>query len=50
MDSDPMSLKDKYSIVGIGYTAQGQVANRTALSFYLGRINQQRRVIIFQNL
>ncbi len=29
-----MSLKDKYAIVGIGYTPQGKVPRRTALSFY----------------
>jgi acetyl-CoA acetyltransferase len=29
-----MSLKDKYAIVGIGYTDQGRVPARTALSFY----------------
>ena len=31
-----MSLKDRYAIVGIGYTPQhGQVSHRTALSFYV---------------
>ncbi|MFA7468446.1 MAG: hypothetical protein WCY82_09295 [Desulfotomaculaceae bacterium] len=30
-----MSLKDKYAIVGIGYTPQGRVPGRTALSFSL---------------
>lgn len=30
----PMSLKDKYAIVGIGYTDQGRVPGRSALSFY----------------
>lgn len=30
-----MSLKDKYAIVGVGYTPQGRVPNRTALSFYV---------------
>ncbi|HIE17639.1 MAG TPA: thiolase family protein [Dehalococcoidia bacterium] len=30
-----MNLKDKYAIVGIGYTEQGRVPNRTALSFYV---------------
>jgi len=30
-----MSLKDKYAIVGIGYTPQGRVPGRTALSFHL---------------
>ncbi len=29
------SLKDKYAIVGIGYTPQGRVPGRTALSFYV---------------
>jgi acetyl-CoA acetyltransferase len=28
-------LRDTYSIVGVGYTPQGNVPNRTALSFYL---------------
>ena len=31
----PMSLKDKYAIVGIGYTDQGRVPGRSALSFYV---------------
>ncbi len=30
-----MSLKDKYAIVGIGYTPQGHIPGRTALSFHL---------------
>ena len=30
-----MNLKDRYAIVGIGYTPQGRVPDRTALSFYL---------------
>jgi len=30
-----MSLKDKYAMVGIGYTPQGRVPVRTALSFYV---------------
>jgi acetyl-CoA acetyltransferase len=30
-----MSLKDKYAIVGVGYTPQGRVPNRTALSFHV---------------
>src|SRR4030042_1371332 len=30
-----MSLKDKYAIVGVGYTPQGKVTGRTALSFYV---------------
>lgn len=29
-----MSLKNRYAIVGIGYTPQGRVPDRTALSFY----------------
>jgi acetyl-CoA acetyltransferase len=28
-------LRDKYAIVGIGYTPQGRVADRSALSFYV---------------
>jgi 3-oxoacyl-[acyl-carrier-protein] synthase III len=30
-----MSLKDKYAIVGVGYTPQGRVPSRTSLSFHL---------------
>ena len=30
-----MGLKDKYAIVGVGYTPQGRVSGRTALSFHL---------------
>lgn len=30
-----MGLKDKYAIVGIGYTPQGRVPGRTSLSFHL---------------
>lgn len=30
-----MALKDKYAIVGVGYTPQGQVPGRTALSFHI---------------
>lgn len=30
-----MGLKDKYAIVGIGYTKQGRVPDRTSLSFHL---------------
>jgi acetyl-CoA acetyltransferase len=30
-----MDLKDKYAIVGVGYTPQGRVPNRTSLSFHL---------------
>jgi acetyl-CoA acetyltransferase len=28
-------LKDKYAIVGVGYTPQGKINNRTAISFYV---------------
>lgn len=28
-------LRDKYAVVGIGYTSQGKIADRTALSFYV---------------
>jgi len=30
-----VSLKDKYAIVGVGYTPQGVIPNRTALSFHI---------------
>ena len=30
-----MNLKDKYAIVGIGYTPQGHIPDRTSLSFHL---------------
>jgi len=30
-----MGLKEKYAIVGIGYTLQGRIPDRTALSFHL---------------
>lgn len=30
-----MSLKDKFAIVGVGYTPQGIVPGRTSLSFHL---------------
>ena len=30
-----MSLKDRYAIVGIGYSPQGRIPERTALSFYV---------------
>ena len=30
-----MNIKDKYAIVGIGYTPQGRIENRTALSFHV---------------
>lgn len=28
-------MKDKYAIVGVGYTPQGRVPDRTSLSFHL---------------
>ncbi|HUU40326.1 MAG TPA: thiolase family protein [Desulfatiglandales bacterium] len=31
----PHHLKDKYAIVGVGYTPQGKIGGRTALSFHL---------------
>ncbi len=34
-----MGLKDKYAIVGMGYTPQGRVPNRTALSFHVEAIS-----------
>jgi acetyl-CoA acetyltransferase len=34
-----MTLKDKYAIVGVGYTPQGRVPNRTALSFHAEAIS-----------
>ena len=30
-----MSLKEKYAIVGVGYTPQGKVQDRTAMSFHV---------------
>jgi acetyl-CoA acetyltransferase len=30
-----VNLKDKYAIVGVGYTPQGRVPERTTLSFHL---------------
>lgn len=30
-----MGLKNKYAIVGVGYTPQGRVPGRTSLSFHL---------------
>ena len=30
-----MSLKDKYAIVGVGYTPQGRIPGRTSLSFHV---------------
>lgn len=34
-----MNLKDKYAIVGVGYTPQGRVPNRTALSFHVEAVS-----------
>jgi acetyl-CoA acetyltransferase len=34
-----MTIKDKYAIVGVGYTPQGRIANRTALSFHAEAIS-----------
>ena len=34
-EGEVMNLKDKYAIVGVGYTPQGRVPHRTALSFYV---------------
>ena len=34
-----MTLKDKYAIVGVGYTPQGRVPDRTALSFHVEAIS-----------
>ena len=31
----PIKLKNKYAIVGVGYTPQGRVPDRTALSFHI---------------
>jgi 3-oxoacyl-[acyl-carrier-protein] synthase III len=31
----PSPPKDKYAIVGVGYTPQGRVPGRTSLSFHL---------------
>ncbi|MCK9229890.1 MAG: hypothetical protein M0Q23_01695 [Syntrophales bacterium] len=30
-----MSLKDRYAVVGVGYTPQGIIPERTTLSFHL---------------
>jgi acetyl-CoA acetyltransferase len=30
-----MDLKDKFAIVGVGFTPQGRIPNRTSLSFHL---------------
>lgn len=31
----PVNVKDKYAIVGVGYTPQGKVPERTTVSFHL---------------
>jgi len=31
----PHHLRDKYAIIGVGYTPQGKIGGRTALSFHL---------------
>ena len=31
----PIGLKDKYAVVGVGYTPQGRVPDRTSLSFHV---------------
>jgi len=33
-----MSIRDKYAIVGVGYTPQGRIPGRTELSFHLEAI------------
>ena len=38
-----MSLTDKYAIVGVGYTPQGRVPGRTAMSFHLEAISNAVR-------
>ncbi len=44
-----MSLKDKYAIVGISYTPQGRVHERTALSFHVeASANAIKRYLQFQ--
>ena len=30
-----MGLKNRYAVVGVGYTPQGRVPNRTSLSFHV---------------
>lgn len=30
-----MNVKDKYAVVGVGYTPQGKLPDRTSLSFHL---------------
>jgi 3-oxoacyl-[acyl-carrier-protein] synthase III len=38
-----MGLKDKYAIVGIGYTPQGRIPDRTSLSFHLEAVSNAVR-------
>ena len=32
---DLMDLKDKYAVVGVGFTPQGRIPGRTSLSFHI---------------
>ena len=34
-----MSLKDKYAVVGVGYTPQGRIPDRTSISFYVEAVS-----------
>ena len=34
-----MSIKDRYAIVGVGYTPQGKIPDRTSLSFHLEAVS-----------
>ena len=34
-----MGLKDKYAVVGVGYTPQGRIPDRTSLSFHLEAVS-----------
>ena len=34
-----MSLKDKFAVVGIGYTPQGRIPDRTSLGFHLEAVS-----------
>jgi acetyl-CoA acetyltransferase len=35
-----MGLKDKYAVVGVGYTPQGRVPDRTSLSFHVEAVSR----------
>ena len=35
-----MGLKNKYAIVGVGYTPQGRIPDRTSLSFHLEAVSK----------